>query len=291
MSSPSPRLIIAAFEFLGWLFPPPPLDPEIVACPELLKQKAAWWNKVSGSLFLALLIGGSVLFCYLTVLSAASHLAPLGQPLFLIRAEPFELCVWAVFIAFLLTPWACILLLRIGLGKRLYDEFMMVVSHGSPMGGEDGVKVHIGKMMALFFFLFGPLLFAFMVLRIDSYTAFTQDAMRINSMWTLGQETVRPYKDIRGIYSIAAWQARFEDVVKPRHALVFVDGKIWATDDGMRPAAGSGPAVHRAHFRPQRQADRGGRFCRGYSVALKKLAIRPSAAIHLPPEGRNHEPA
>jgi len=234
MSSPSPRLILAAFHLLGRLFPAPPLDREIIPSPEVLKEKSKRWNRISGVSFLSLFVACAISLGSIACKFADKHLAALGKPLFLIRAEPFELWVWAVFLATVLSAWLSFLILRVVLSRERYHEFIMVTSHASPMGGADGVTVHFGKVFCFFFFLAGPLLAALIVFRIDSYTAFTKDAMVINPMWSLGKEVVHPYKDIRGIYSVANFHARFNDVAKPRHAVVFADGTVWTTGDGMR---------------------------------------------------------
>lgn len=230
----SPRAIFAGFRLMGWLFPPPPLDEQLVPSPELLEQKAKRWNRVTGLLCLALLLGCGVAFCFAACVAADRHLAAVGRPLFLIRAEPFELCVWAVFLAAVIAPWLSVLLLRLVAGRPRYRECVMVMSHAKPMGGPRGVKVHFGKMFALFLFLFGPLLLDLIVLRIDTYTAFTNDAMVVNPFWSLGQEEIHPYRDVRAIYAVAGYHARFQDVDKPCYALVFADGMLWTTGDGMR---------------------------------------------------------
>jgi hypothetical protein len=234
MASPSPKLILLAFRFFGWLFPPPTLDKKIIPSPDVLKEKGKWWNWASGALFFSLLLACAILFCFISYRLAGKHLAALGEPLFLIRAEPFELCVWAVFLALVVTPWLSFLILRIVLGKTRYEEFLMVVCHSSPMGGAEGVKVHFGKMFCLLFFLLGPLLAGLIVLRIDTYTAFTNDAMVVSPFWTVGKEEIQPYRHVRGVYAVSSWHAHFHDVEKPRHALVFADGTVWTTADCMR---------------------------------------------------------
>jgi len=234
MASPSPKLIFLAFRFVGWLFPPPAFDKEIIPSSEILKEKGKWWNWVSGALFFPLLLACAILFCFISCRSAENHLAALGGPLFLIRAEPFELCVWAVFLALVVSPWLSMLILRVVLGKRRSNEFMMVVSHSSPMGGAEGVKVHFGKLFCFLFFLLGPLFLGLIVFRIDNYTAFTKDAMVVSPFWSLGKEEIHPYQDVQGVYAVAGWHARFQDVDKPHHVIVFKDGTVWTTGDGMR---------------------------------------------------------
>jgi len=109
MASPSPELLLAAFRFFGWLFPPPPLDRTILPSPEALKEKGKRWNWISGVLCLSLLFACAVFFCVIACVSEQNHLAALGEPLFLIRAEPFELCVWAIFLALVVSPWLSML--------------------------------------------------------------------------------------------------------------------------------------------------------------------------------------
>ena len=36
------------------------------------------------------------------------------------------------------------------------------------------------------------------------------------------------------MYAVAGYHARFQDVARPYHALVFADGTVWTTADGMR---------------------------------------------------------
>lgn len=234
MSHPSPRLMLLVFRFFGWVFSPPPLDREIIPSPEALQEKARWWSWASGALFFPLFIACAILFSFISCRSAENHLAALGEPLFLIRAEPFELCVWAVFLALAVCPWLSMLILRVVLGKERYAEFMMVVSHSSPMGGPDGVKVHFGKLFCFLFILLGPLLFGLIVLRIDNYTAFTKDAMVVSAFWSIGKEETHSYQDVRGLYAVAGWHGRFQDIDKPHHAIVFKDGTVWTTAEGMR---------------------------------------------------------
>jgi hypothetical protein len=234
MDDLDPDLLLRAFRFFGWLFPPPALDKEMVPSPEALKEKGKWWNWISGSLFFPLLLACAILFCFISCRAADNHLGTLRGSLFLIRSEPFELCVWAVFLALVVTPWLSFLILRVALGRKRYDEFLMVASHSSRMGGAEGTKVHLGKVFRFLFFLFGPLLLGLIVLRIDTYTAFTDDAMVVSPFWSLGNEEVRPYAGVRGVYAVARWHGRFEDVDKPYHSIVFKDGTVWTTGDGMR---------------------------------------------------------
>jgi hypothetical protein len=234
MEGASPHLIMECFKLLGWLFPPPPLDEELISAPEVLLERGKMWNLYSGIACLVLLVAMSGVLGYLACVAAAWRLGHLGKTVFLIDASPIELCIWAVFLAMAVTPVVGLVLLRIALSGKLYRDYIMVLSHTSPLGGEAGVPVHVGKLCWFFFLLLGPLMLFWIALRIDSYTAFTQDAMILNSMWSLGREEIRPYQNIRGIYAVDGFHARFEDVHKPRHVLVFKDGTVWTTGDDMR---------------------------------------------------------
>ncbi len=230
MSAPNPVPYLLAFKILAEWFPAPPLEPPYVDSPEKLKEQGKKWNRMSGILCLCLIVGCSFLFGFVARTIADKQMTALGQPLFLIRAEPWELWFWSIFLASLLGLWLSMVILRLVFGRERYGEFIMVVSNCSPY------KIHSGKMAAFLFFVASPPLLGLLVLRVDSYTAFTQDAMVINATWSLGKVVTHPYQDIRGIYSVAGFHARFEDVAKPRHALVFSDGTVWTTDEGMRAA-------------------------------------------------------
>jgi hypothetical protein len=234
MEGASPHLIFECFKLLGWLFPPPPLDEESIAHPEVLLEKGKKWNFYSGVVCLGLLAVVSALLGYLAILAAAWRLSHLGKTVFLIDASPVELCIWAVFLAMAATPVVGLLVLRIALGRQLYADYIMVLSHTSPLGGEAGIPVHVGKVCWFLFLLLSPILLLWIAARIDSYTAFTEDAMIVNSMWSFGREQVRPYQNVRGIFAVDGYHARFEDVHKPRHVLVFKDGTRWTTGDDMR---------------------------------------------------------
>src|SRR5262249_37014666 len=113
MPSPSPKLILLGFRFAGWLFPPPPLDEKAVPSPEVLEEKAKRLNRFSGILCVPLIVICAVAFSFIACMAAETHLAALDEPLFLIRAEPFELCVWAFFLAVVVAPALSFLILHL----------------------------------------------------------------------------------------------------------------------------------------------------------------------------------
>lgn len=72
------------------------------------------------------------------------------------------------------------------------------------------------------------------VLAMDNYTAFRADGIAFNPFWSLRQEEVHPYNTIAAIFEAQGYHARFKDILRPCHAIVFDDGTIWRTDFSWR---------------------------------------------------------
>jgi hypothetical protein len=77
------------------------------------------------------------------------------------------------------------------------------------------------------FLIIFPVLSLLAVLRIDNYTAFTNQAIIDNPFWSLGVQVEHPYAAVSGVYEIRGYHARFDDVVSPYQVIVFADGTRW----------------------------------------------------------------
>jgi hypothetical protein len=224
----NPGSVMAGFRLLARLFPPVPLEAVTSQSLEELKEKYRgrdrWGNLLVFMAFVAL----AVVFYFL--LDGASRLTrpDPGTSGFLIAPGGVELGILAAFLSLFSSGLVVWTLLAWFLGPQEYAIYRAYASYrASPAAPWD-----IPTVFRWFFLLgFIPLLL-FAVLVVDCYTAFTDEAIIDNSLWSLGVRVVHPYSSIRGTYDVQAYHARFNDVSSPYQVIVFDDGTQWVSAQG-----------------------------------------------------------
>jgi hypothetical protein len=225
-----PGTIYGGFRLFAKLFPAPPLD-YVTSLPlEKLtfkyKWRDRWGNLIGFVLFVAVALG----YYFLLVALAAWRTRGLERAVFLIEPIPFEWGFFAAFLSLTSSSVVGLLLLRGLLGRKEYEVYITYCSHRAfPPAPFDFTKV-----FKLFFVVGFLPLAAFVGLRIDSYTAFTEREMIDNPYWSVAREARIPYSSVRAIYEVQAYHARFKDVFEPHLLIAFNNGDRWRTDRGAK---------------------------------------------------------
>ncbi len=225
--SVNPGTILGGFRLMAWLFPPPrlrsvtPLSVEELA--EQYRSRDRWCNVLAALVLVGL---GTAFFFVIGACAEWRHRRWADSPYFF-RPMALELGIWGGFLALVCTLYVMFIILRLALGADEYRLYVAYTSNKLKPFPFDGVKV-----ARLFFWLFAPLLLALIVLRVDTYTAFTDRAVVENPFLSLGVAHVWPYAEVRGVYEVQGYHARFEDKVAPFHVIVFNDGRRWESEHG-----------------------------------------------------------
>ena len=155
---------------------------------------------------------------------------------YLIRLEPILVGAFAGMLSLFSSTYFLHFLLRWFVGRVEYAVYMEYASRKM----DAGAPIDLTKLFKWMFLLFFTPLFLFAVLLVDSFTAFTDQMIIDNPVWTLGIRVERPYTDVRGVYEVGGFHARFEDIMEPSHVIVFADGSRWETE-----RKGEGPLLER----------------------------------------------
>ncbi|MDB5389903.1 MAG: hypothetical protein JWM11_5549 [Planctomycetaceae bacterium] len=228
--APGPGSILAGYRLLAWLFPARDISELTSESYEELCEKYRsrdFWGNWLGCLCYCLLV-----VVYFLLLLAIGNWITSGVP----RERfigPFEFLYFfaAGFLSLFSAGFFMFLMLRLVLGKQEYDTYL---AYGGEKIRRSGlrVRIHFGKAFGLFFWVFVPPLMLAMLAYMDTYASFTEQNIILNPYWTLGQQIVRPYQDVRGIYEIKKVHRRNHDEIEPFQVIVFTDGTRWETDRG-----------------------------------------------------------
>lgn len=226
--SVSPGSIQAGFRFLAWLFPAERLEKVTALSLEELQKKYKsrdrWGNFIGFLVFAGLAVGYYFLLYYV----ANWYYRNLSRAAFLLRPSAVEWGVFAGFLSLTSSTFIGLLIFRRVVGPDEYTIYLAYANHKA----HPPAPYDITKVFRLFFW-FGFLpLFLLVVLRIDNYTAFFDKSIVDNPFWSLGREVERPYTDVRAVYEVRGYHARFEDKVAPYQLIVFTDGQRWETSHG-----------------------------------------------------------
>ncbi len=226
--SVGPGSIVAGFRFLAWLFPATPLDKVTTLSLDQLQEKYKrrdWWINIFGlSAFLLL----AVAYYFLLDVGAERYYRDLSRSAYFIRPSAVEWGVLAAFLSLTSSTFFFFIVLRWVLGRQEYELYLAYASQKAhPPAPYDPTKV----FQLFFWLIFFPLALV-AVLRIDNYTAFTDKAMLDNPFLSLGKEVEYPFANVRGVFEVRGYHARFEDKVSPHQIIVFADGKRWESSRG-----------------------------------------------------------
>jgi hypothetical protein len=226
--STSPGSIRAGFRLLAWLFPAPRLDKLTeLSAEELHDQYKSRDRRVNLAVCLAYL-GLAVGLFFLLDLAAAWRYRDLAEAEFLVRPVRVEFGVYAAFLSLTSSTFLLLGLLRWLLGRQEYTVYAAYLSQRAyPSAPWD-----VTQAFRWMFWLGFPPLVMVTLLRIDNYTAVTDKGVIDNPFWSVGTQVERPYTEVRGVYEIRGYHARFEDVVAPYHLIVFADGTRWQSPHG-----------------------------------------------------------
>jgi hypothetical protein len=223
----NPGSIVGGFRLLARLFPAVPLERVTALSLEDLQAKYRnrdRWGNFFG--FLASIALGIAYF-FLLDCTASWYYHDLTSARFLIRPLRVEFGVCAVFLS-LASSTFVLVIFRWILGPEEYAIYMAYASHKAyPPAPFDFTKA-----FRLMFCLGFPPLIVLGILRIDNYTAFTDQAIVDNPFLSLGTQTEYPYAAVRGVYEARGYHARFEDKVAPNQFIVFTNGARWEAPRG-----------------------------------------------------------
>ncbi|OAI47598.1 hypothetical protein AYO44_01595 [Planctomycetaceae bacterium SCGC AG-212-F19] len=223
--------------FLRWLarvFPPPPLHEATSLSEEELRAKYKWTDRLGNFVVIPCCIAAAaiVLYALFEFLTKLRH-GVLGDVAYMLHAvHAGELVIWAIFIAFFSGPLLGVYLVRLYLGRD-FKEYLAygshycvrTVDHGRPTA----IPVNVlAGYWVLCLSVSVPLLIV-VLLRIDTFTGFTDTAMLDNDFLSLRTVT-RPYSEITGIYDIQGYHGRFEDFMEPYQIIRFRDGTVWNSE-------------------------------------------------------------
>jgi hypothetical protein len=222
----SPNTIFAWFRFLAWLFPATPLEQVTALTFEELRckyRRRDFWGNILG--FLTFLVLAVV--CYYVMVGAATiQERGIKDARYIIGPSHIEFAVWAGAMSLTGSMFLVLAVLRAYLGE---EEFAVYSAYGSCRVSHLAA-LDIPKVYRMFFWLFFLPLLIIAILRVDTYTAFTNAKLIDNSTWSFGSKTEHPYSAVRGVYEVRGFHARFKDLLEPYQVITFSDGSRWQTD-------------------------------------------------------------
>lgn len=223
--SASPEAILAGFRFFAWLFPATPLERLTSLSIDGLKVKYKKRDRVCGLLFLVGFVGLTVACYFVLDWLAEWHYRDISNARFVFRAISAEWGCWAGFLTLTSLGFMSLKILRWILDPKEYELYMAYSIYKSKLPPINPTKF----FQWTFWIGFLPLV-VLVVLRIDSYTAITANAIIENPFLSLGTEIVHPYASVRGVYEVRRFHERFKDVDQPYQLIVFADGTRWETN-------------------------------------------------------------
>jgi hypothetical protein len=217
----------AGFHLLGKLFPATPLE-SLTSEPYLELVEKYKKLDARGNLL------GFVAFAVSTIaiaslLAGLAHMAQRGLPADtrqVLGSGWVEFILWAMFPSIFGTIYLSLKFLRLMLGRQ---EFAIYVAYGARrMPG----NIDTNKAFFWLSVIFIPPIVVLAALYVTSYTAFTDHALIDRPFGSPGTVSTRAYADIRGIYLVRGYHARFQDNEAPFFVIVFNDGSRWETRPG-----------------------------------------------------------
>lgn len=214
------------FRVVAWLLPAPPLEGLTPLSFEQLREKYRWRDRSAHLLGWPLVAGSAVPYFFLLRWFADwrySHL----DAILVIRAGSVELGFYAVTLSLFTVTYLLVLAYWLFLGRaefRLYAVYLANKGNGIVRGLD---IIRLIRYTLLFCF---PPVVLLVALRVDHYTALTDRAVVINPFWSFGTEVTHPYTQVRGLYEVRGYHARFRDVGSTCHVIVFADNTRWRSE-------------------------------------------------------------
>lgn len=224
----SPGSIQVAFRLFSRLFPAPPLESVTSASLEELQARYKSRDRWGNWLGFALFVGLAIVYFVLLDRAAVWHYRDFHGAAYLVRPVSFLLGVLAAFMSLASTMFVGLLVMRLALGAEEYALYLAYGCHKTyPPAPYD-----VAKVAQLFVWLIFLPLLVVSILLIDTYTAFTENAIIESPFWSLGRRVEHPYSAVRGVYEVRSHHARFEDAVAPYQIIAFADGEQWTSEHG-----------------------------------------------------------
>jgi hypothetical protein len=220
-----PHTILIVLRAVQKVFPPPPLEQATSRTMDELKAKYRWTDLLANLLVLPMwaVAAGALTAVFWEL--AWWYYRSLPKTVFLLKPPAeFLLALGAVFIAFYAAPLVTLYVIRWWMGTRWPEYYAYACQRAN---------LDAAKVLWLLFLVVTPPTLLGLALLTNGFTAFTEQAILHKPFWSLSCRE-HPYTEVRGVYAIDAYHARFEDVVNPQHAIRFADGTMWTTRDNLR---------------------------------------------------------
>ena len=211
------------FKLLEHLFPSTPLES---LTSDSLETLAAQYKAHDrwGSLLMVVvfLVVAAIYYGLIVALSRAVHGRLPGDVRHIMGAGPSADWLCALFLSLASSTFFVFLVMRLFHGRQEHAIYMAYQAKKS------GMKIDFHRLYRWILLIVFPPLVLWVVCYLTAYTAFTDSALIESPLWSFGMpRRTLPYTDIRGIYLVRKYHARFQDVEMPSFLIAFKAGDRW----------------------------------------------------------------
>lgn len=219
--------IHGGFRLFEKLFPATPLESLTSEPLDVLRARYRGRDRVGNVVMVVAFLGLTAAYYGLILALVAAVVRPNLPPgtRHVLGNSTIEYVACAGFLSLFSSTALVLFVLRLVLGREEYRLYMAYGARRLPR------PVDVGKLFGwMAAVVFVPLA-VWVACYLTTYTAFTDRALVESPFGSFGRprRTLR-YADIRGVYLVHRYHARFKDVASPSFVIVFKDGSRWKTD-------------------------------------------------------------